>query len=254
MRTSRGSGPGRRKGWCAIRRLPSCRISTGLPFRDFHSPDKTFIDGRRVVRGVDPYAGQSIYLLMSSRGCPFPSCTFCSNSVTDRLYPGQKFYRLMSVDRMLEEVAYAKKHFPNLKRIRFDDEEFPVTKKWFDEFCERWPREAGLPFEIHMDPRVVSGERLERLRAVGLDMAFMGIQSTARINRELYCRNVSDDEVLAAAADAPPKRHPGRLPGDPRRSRLHRRRQTPPLRADPQARPALRDDPFLPYHLSRLRP
>jgi hypothetical protein len=117
----------------------------------------------------------------------------------DKLYPGQNRYRVASVDHMLAEVAYAREHFPNLKRIRFDDEEFPVMPKWFDEFCERWPGEAGLPFEIHMDPRVVTAERLARLKAVGMDMVFMGIQSTETINRELYCRDVSDQQVLDAA-------------------------------------------------------
>lgn len=170
-----------------------------LPFPDFHSPDKVFIEGRRLVRG-DPYVSESIYLIMASRGCPFPSCAFCSNSVLDRWYGRENRYRIRSVGNVLEEVAYAKKHFPNLKRIRFDDEEFPVGEKWFEEFCRRWPAEAGLPFEIHMDPRLVTAERLEALKRVGLEMIFMGVQSTEKINRELYCRNVSDQQVLKAAA------------------------------------------------------
>lgn len=169
-----------------------------LPFPDFHSNEKTFIEGGRVCTG-DPYSDQPIYLLMASRGCPFPSCAFCSNSVLNNVYPGQKLHRQRSVGNVLLEVAYARKQFPNLTRIRFDDEEFPVNAAWFDEFRERWPGEAGLPFEIHMDPRAVTLERLQRLKAVGLDMVFMGIQSTERINRELYQRDVSDERVLNGA-------------------------------------------------------
>jgi radical SAM superfamily enzyme YgiQ (UPF0313 family) len=169
-----------------------------LPFPDFHSDQKTFIEGRQVRKG-DPYCDQPIYLIMGSRGCPFPSCAFCSNSVLNNVYPGQALHRQRSVDNVLKEVAYAKEHFPNLTRIRFDDEEFPVNSKWFDEFCERWPREAALPFEIHMDPRAVTLERLQRLKAVGLDMVFMGIQSTETINRTLYKRDVSDEQVLRGA-------------------------------------------------------
>jgi anaerobic magnesium-protoporphyrin IX monomethyl ester cyclase len=169
-----------------------------LPLPDYHSRDKVLLEGGKVIAG-DPYAQQPIYLLMASRGCPFPSCTFCSNSVLDRIYDGQPIFRLRSLDHVFAEVQYARKHFPNLRRIRFDDEEFPVRKGWFDEFCRRWPEEGGVPFEIHMDPRVVSLDRLQRLKAVGLDTAFMGIQSTAKVNRELYCRDVSDEQVLAAA-------------------------------------------------------
>jgi len=169
-----------------------------LPYPDFHSPDKTAIDGRHVRRG-DPYRDQPVYLLMASRGCPFPSCTFCSNSVLDRMYPGQNLHRRRSLDHVFGEIAYAREHFPHLTRIRFDDEEFPVHPAWFDAFCRRWPEEGGLPFEIHMDPRVLTRERVEQLKAVGLDMVFMGIQSTAAVNREIYNRDVSDERVLAAA-------------------------------------------------------
>ena len=184
-----------------IRRNPEAPLVTdldSLPFPDFHSPDKVSILAGRVVPG-DPYVNESVYLLMASRGCPFPSCSFCSNSVMDKRYPDQSYFRVRSVDSVLAEVAGARRHFPNLKRIRFDDEEFPVQPAWFDEFCRRWEPEAGITFEIHMDPRVVTATRLSRLKGVGLDMVFTGIQSTEKINRDLYCRNVSDEQVLAAA-------------------------------------------------------
>jgi len=169
-----------------------------LPFADYHSPEKTLIDGKILKRG-DPYASEPIYLVMASRGCPFPSCTFCSNSVMDEIYPGQRYFRLRSVGHVLAEVDYAKQTFSALRRIRFDDEEFPIKRSWFDEFCRRWPEEGGMPFEVHMDPRVVTAERVERLRDVGMDTVFMGIQSTAKVNREFYCRDVSDEQVLKAA-------------------------------------------------------
>jgi anaerobic magnesium-protoporphyrin IX monomethyl ester cyclase len=170
-----------------------------LPFPDYHSTDKVFIENGHVDRGHDPCTREAIYLVMGSRGCPFPSCTFCSNSVVHKMYPGQKYHRTRSVTHMLDEIQYARQHFPRLKRIRFDDEEFPTNPAWFDEFCERWPKEVDLPFEIHMDPRVVTADRLERLKAVGLSTIFMGIQHTEQINRSLYGRNVSDEQVLTAA-------------------------------------------------------
>ncbi len=170
-----------------------------LPFPDYHSLDKVFVDRGRVIRNSDPCTGEPIYMVMGSRGCPFPSCTFCSNSIVDEMYPGQKYHRVRSVGHVLGEIRYAREHFTRLKRVRFDDEEFPVSSDWLDEFCRRWPQEIGLPFEIHMDPRVVTAERLAKLKAVGLDMVFMGIQHTEKINRDLYRRNVSDQQVLDAA-------------------------------------------------------
>ena len=184
-----------------IRQNPDAPLVTdldALPFPDFVSPDKVSIRDGKVLPG-DPYVNESVYLVMASRGCPFPSCSFCSNSVMDKRYEGQPYFRVRSVGDVLAEVALARATFPNLKRIRFDDEEFPVQASWFDEFCDRWADEAGLTFEIHMDPRVVTASRLARLKAVGLDMIFSGIQSTEAINRDLYCRNVSDEQVLASA-------------------------------------------------------
>jgi anaerobic magnesium-protoporphyrin IX monomethyl ester cyclase len=171
-----------------------------LPFPDYHSAEKTFIDGQHIRRGEDPCTQESIYLIMASRGCPFPSCAFCSNSVIDRIYPGQKYHRTRSLDHVFAEIQYARLNFPHLKRVRFDDEEFPVAPAWFDEFCRRWPKEIGLPFEIHMDPRVVTKERIQGLKDAGLDMVFMGIQHIETINRELYHRNVSDEKVLSSSA------------------------------------------------------
>jgi anaerobic magnesium-protoporphyrin IX monomethyl ester cyclase len=171
-----------------------------LPFPDYHSADKTFIDGQHARRGADPCTQEAIYLIMASRGCPFPSCAFCSNSVIEKIYPGQKYHRTRSLDHVFAEIQYARRNFPHLKRFRFDDEEFPVAPAWFDEFCRRWPKEVGLPFEIHMDPRVVTEERIRRLKEAGLDMVFMGIQHIETINRELYHRNVSDEKVLSSAA------------------------------------------------------
>jgi len=170
-----------------------------LPHPDYGSPDKVVIEWNRVRRGRDPCVDESLYLVMASRGCPFPSCTFCSNSVVDRMYPGRHYHRTRSVGHVIDEIAAARRVFPRLRRIRFDDEEFPVASAWLDEFCARWPAEVGLPFEIHMDPRVVTPERLARLRDVGLSMVFMGIQGTERINRDLYHRHVPDDQVLRAA-------------------------------------------------------
>ncbi len=170
-----------------------------LPHPDYASPDKVVIEWNRVRRGRDPCLDESLYLVMASRGCPFPSCTFCSNSVVDRMYPGRHYHRTRTVGHVIDEITAARAIFPRLRRIRFDDEEFPVAPAWMDEFCARWPAEVGLPFEIHMDPRAVTPERLARLRDVGLSMVFMGIQSTEKVNRDLYRRNVSDEQVLRAA-------------------------------------------------------
>ena len=88
-----------------IVRNPVARLEEdldSLPFRDFHShDDKYWVDRNRVVRG-DPYATQTCYLMLSARGCLF-NCSFCDINALRKVYAGKgKFYRAMSVPRVIE--------------------------------------------------------------------------------------------------------------------------------------------------------
>ena len=59
-----------------------------IPFRDFHTQeDKFHIEAGSVKQG-DPFITNPEYTLLASRGCPYWTCTFCSNTVTKPLYEG----------------------------------------------------------------------------------------------------------------------------------------------------------------------
>lgn len=170
-----------------------------LPFRDFHSQDKYFISGARVKQG-DPYVRDPVFLMSASRGCPYSTCAYCSNTVLTQTYQGKgSYYRQRSVDSVIEELHYAKRTFPNLKRIRFDDEVFAFDREWTERFVTRYKNEIGLPFDCLLDPRSVATWRLEKLKAAGLDLLCIGIQNCERINRAVYNRHISERQVLQAA-------------------------------------------------------
>jgi anaerobic magnesium-protoporphyrin IX monomethyl ester cyclase len=168
-----------------------------IPFRDFHTQeDKFHIEGLHVKQG-DPFISNPEYTLLASRGCPYWTCTFCSNTVTKPLYEGLgKNFRLRSVEHLIQELEYAKKLCTSIKVVRFDDEVFPIRKAWIQEFAEKWPKRVGIPFEVLVDPRMVTHESLSLLKKAGLRGICMGIQANDRVNYEFYHRPVSNETIL----------------------------------------------------------
>jgi radical SAM superfamily enzyme YgiQ (UPF0313 family) len=170
-----------------------------IPFRDFHTNhDKFHIEGSKVNEG-DPFITNPEYTLLASRGCPYWTCTFCSNTLTKPLYEGKgKSFRIRSVESIVREMEYAKELCTNIKIVRFDDEVFPIQKAWIQEFREKWPKRVGLPFEILVDPRMVRLGPLQDLKEAGLRALCMGIQANDRVSREFYHRNVSNQQIIDA--------------------------------------------------------
>ncbi|MFH1791325.1 MAG: radical SAM protein [Candidatus Omnitrophota bacterium] len=168
-----------------------------LPFRDFTSGDKFYINGRTVAQG-DPLVGETMCRIMISRGCVY-DCSFCYNSALKKIYSGKgRYYRYRSPGSVILEINEIRGIFKKLKRIMFDDEVFVFDRDWTEEFLERYKREAGLPFECFFGPKDVNDGYIGRLKSAGLDTVYMGVQNTERINRDLYRRPISDAEVTDA--------------------------------------------------------
>lgn len=170
-----------------------------LPFRDYHTQqDKWYVDGTRVERG-DPFITNPEFTILASRGCVYWTCSFCSNAYTKPLYEGLgQYVRTRSPANLIEEVNYARGICQDIKIVRFDDEVFPMRRDWLDSFCELWPKQVGLPFEVLLDPRCVEEPLLRKLKAAGLRAACMGVQNTERINNLLYERPTTNDQVRSA--------------------------------------------------------
>jgi len=170
-----------------------------VPFRDFHTQsDKFHIEGKRVEQG-DPFITNPEYTTLASRGCPYWTCTFCSNTLTKPLYEGKgKSFRVRSVENIIEEMEYATQLCTQIKVVRFDDEVFPIQSGWIEEFCTQWPRRVGLPFEVLVDPRMVKPKWLQALKKAGLRALCMGIQANDRVNQEFYKRNTTNQMIIDA--------------------------------------------------------
>ncbi len=165
-----------------------------LQFRDYTThKHKYFIYGSTYVTG-DPMYGDPVFQMMGSRGCIY-KCSYCYNSTYKKdVYPGQKWFRVRSPASMVEEILAARSHW-NFKRIRFDDEVFNFQLDWLKDFCERYPRDVGLPFEVFIEPKLVNEERMSMLRDAGLSAVYMGVQSSERVTGHLYDRRVKNQTV-----------------------------------------------------------
>lgn len=180
--------------------FPNNRVLTSdlnkLPTPDFEDENKYYIERDKLHFG-DPINKTRVYHIMGSRGCPF-SCSYCINSNIKKLYEGQKYLRLRSVDSVLNELNAIKKSSKNLKRILFMDEIFALgNKEWVEEFVKGYKKEINLPFGISYRPDWVKEDVLIMLKDAGLDNVFIGIESgSERIRKEVFNRNVSDKQLL----------------------------------------------------------
>ena len=165
-----------------------------LPWRDYTSEDKWVLSRGSIRRG-DPMAEDPLYQVMCSHGC-IQKCSFCHNSF-DSGAEGSRL-RFRSVDSVLAELAERRRLNPHIRRVRFDDEIFGLSRAWLREFAERYPREVGLPFDILTEPTVVSAEYVELIRAAGARIVHMGIQSNEPVNRERLERRADRKTTLRA--------------------------------------------------------
>ncbi|MCD4831881.1 MAG: B12-binding domain-containing radical SAM protein [Anaerohalosphaeraceae bacterium] len=182
-----------------------------LPFFDYSDDGKHYITNDGVVYHKEPFhenSGrgryfQTSYVLQTTRGCPY-KCTYCSQSVLKKILNTNhgKFVRTHGIEKVIENLLYAKKQFPNLKDVAFRDEIFGLNKAWLNEFCYEYKEKIGLPFRASIHPNVIKSEHLEKLVDAGLYSLDIGIQSgSERVRKEVFDRNTPSYRLLSVFRD-----------------------------------------------------
>ena len=167
-----------------------------IPFPDYTShSEKFWIRDGRLTAG-DPLHQDPVYRVMVTRGCKY-NCGFCGVSAFRQRYGHHgPFYRRRSVDNVLTELEQARRHRPGIRRIRFDDELFIPDREWLVHFCREYPRRIGLPFDILTSPRQLDEWTIDILHSAGLDLVYLGVQTTSDVNIQRYNRTVPETKVL----------------------------------------------------------
>jgi radical SAM superfamily enzyme YgiQ (UPF0313 family) len=137
-----------------------------------------------------PHLAQCYYI-MASRGCAY-SCSYCCHSVLRQGCRGKgAYFRQRQVDNVLDELKAAKKQY-KIRYVRFFDDSLGLNLAWLKEFCEKYPREVGLPFICYMYPSHVSAEAARLLKTAGCCEVEIGVQSLNEdLSRTVLNRNMS---------------------------------------------------------------
>jgi anaerobic magnesium-protoporphyrin IX monomethyl ester cyclase len=133
---------------------------------------------------------------LSGRGCPY-HCTYCHNHAFNNIFRKcGNIIRKKSVDYLLEEIKDVKRKYL-LKRVVFQDDTFIINKKWFFEFCERFPKEVGLPYTCNIRSNLIDEPTVEALKQSNCVAVNWSIESgNAFIRNNILKRNISKENIL----------------------------------------------------------
>lgn len=135
----------------------------------------------------------------SGRGCPY-NCSYCFNHQFRKMFQGcGPLVRKKSVDYFIEEIKDIHKKYP-LTEVVFNDDLFIVQKKWFAEFCDRYPREVGLPYTCNIRADLINEDIAAGLR----DSLCRGVNwaietGNEAMRNETLRRDMTDEQIYQAA-------------------------------------------------------
>jgi len=144
--------------------------------------------------------------LMVSRGCP-NRCSYClSNKIISRyvtegiLKSRADFFRYRPIKKVIEEIYYLKKEYPNIKMLNFDDDIFTMNKNYVIQFAKQYKISGiGLPYVINAHVQFFDDEIAQHLKNSGCNIVRFGIESGSdRIRRKVLRRYMTNNDIKRA--------------------------------------------------------
>ena len=80
-----------------------------------------------------------------------------------------------------------------------DDLFFSRSLEQIKEFSEKYKKKIGIKFLCLADPRSITEEKMGLLVGTGCNRIQIGIQSTERVNREIYHRYTTNEQILTCS-------------------------------------------------------
>jgi anaerobic magnesium-protoporphyrin IX monomethyl ester cyclase len=129
------------------------------------------------------------YPILSSRGCPF-DCSYCCNSVFERMYQGQRRLRWRGTESIIQELLQTQSQLGKINTVFFVDDNFTARPlKDLQSFCAMYKQRIGLPFFCQVSPLTVSSEKIETLLDAGCVKLTMGVETANERIAALYNRS-----------------------------------------------------------------
>lgn len=168
-----------------------------LPLPSYDDRNKIYILGERLfTRNPLPHSKYE-YNITFSRGCPF-SCKYCLNHFLNKTFRN-RYLRRKSVRRAIEELVFAKNHFPKLRNINFWDDVFMMDSGWVRDFAKEYKEKINLPFFAYGNANFVNEENMRMLKKAGISFFDLGVQSgSTKIRNEIFGRSDTNSQILEA--------------------------------------------------------
>jgi len=157
---------------------------------------------REVVYDAAPiYRDADRKVFVSQRGCPM-NCSFCFHHALKKKIYGStnaKYVRKRSVDHLIAELKEVRAKY-NLKFVHFVDDIFNLSGKWLDEFCEKYRREIGLPFDVILMANMTNERHIQQLRKAGCVYARIAFEAANdHIRNDIFRKNTTLQQLKDAA-------------------------------------------------------
>jgi anaerobic magnesium-protoporphyrin IX monomethyl ester cyclase len=181
-------------------------------------PDGTIAknENRPLVQDVDSlgfpdrdviYEAGAIYresdrkVFVSQRGCPMP-CSFCFHHAMKKKVYGARnsqYVRKRTVSHLIDEINHVRRKY-NLKFVHFLDDIFNLRNDWLDEFCERYPKEVGLPFDVILMANMTTEDHIRKLKSAGCVYARIAFEAASDyVRNAVFKKNTTRQQLTDAA-------------------------------------------------------
>jgi anaerobic magnesium-protoporphyrin IX monomethyl ester cyclase len=148
-----------------------------------------FPDRDIIYESASIYAESDRKVFVTQRGCPM-NCSFCFHHALKKKVvaaTNAKYVRKRSVDHVIAEINDVRSKYP-LRFVHFLDDIFNLSGKWLDEFCEKYPKEVGLPFDVILMANMTNERHIKLLKKAGCVYARVAFESANEYIRNAVFR------------------------------------------------------------------
>jgi anaerobic magnesium-protoporphyrin IX monomethyl ester cyclase len=163
--------------------------------------DLGFPDREIIYEAGEIYATSDRKVFVTQRGCPM-NCSFCFHHAWKKKVYGannKEYTRKRSVSHVIDEINDVRSKY-NLKFVHFLDDIFNLRNDWLTEFCERYPKEVGLPFDVILMANMTKEDHIEKLASAGCVYARIAFEAASDYIRNAVFRKNTTRQQLTDAA------------------------------------------------------
>jgi anaerobic magnesium-protoporphyrin IX monomethyl ester cyclase len=162
------------------------------PLDSLPMPAWDLIDMEAYLGRWERRTGERRMAVLTSRGCPF-DCSWCSKPTFGRTF------RQLSAARVVKELRLLRSRY-RVDYVRFCDDVFGIDRAWTDGLLSTMEAEPlGIKFECLARVDLLKPDLLQRMRALGLQRVYVGVESGSQKMLDLMNRGTTLAQVERTA-------------------------------------------------------